>query len=435
MKRKYLLVLASGLLAASCAPSESSSVTGDGTTQESESTSSSSSSSQQAVYLDDSLLDSISGNLLLVGNGTFTHESEYEADLDYTSTLSVSYNEESYYSLERLSNGANYESRVVKRGDYPYTYYVDANNELVYTRVEDASSSYTWDHFANPFKSLTGRDFRETSVKGTFMIPNRTTIKEVSQKITGYGFDFNSLRLVVEDGAISEIQIKGEGKDSYDSTLLLDFTFEISSTTHINDSPAVYERSSLHDYYDAAAKATKESEFTITHTDHHDIYGDTVYKFYFTKDAIYYAYIESGDIVPYGYVKEEAGLSRFTNSASEGLLRQYTSPNLTIADYYPSYDGFNSTILKPVSQTRFESYGSDNASIIGGFVCESADESITAKSAQNVSIELKDGKIKKITYFYSILGGFTEGTVTMDFDYSPVEIPLDFSTMVDAPQE
>ena len=434
MKRKYLLVLASGLLAASCAPSESSSITGDGTTHESESTSSSS-SSQQAVYLDDSLLDSISGNLLLVGNGTFTHESEYEADLDYTSTLSVSYNEESYYSLERLSNGANYESRVVKRGDYPYTYYVDANNELVYTRVEDASSSYTWDHFANPFKSLTGRDFRETSVKGTFMIPNRTTIKEVSQKITGYGFDFNSLRLVVEDGAISEIQIKGEGKDSYDSPLLLDFTFEISSTTHINDSPAVYERSSLHDYYDAAAKATKESEFTITHTDHHDIYGDTVYKFYFTKDAIYYAYIESGDIVPYGYVKEEAGLSRFTNSASEGLLRQYTSPNLTIADYYPSYDGFNSTILKAVSETRFESYDSDNASIIGGFVCESADESITAKSAQNVSIELEDGKIKKITYFYSILGGFTEGTVTMDFDYSPVEIPLDFSTMVDAPEE
>ena len=435
MKRKYLLVLASGLLAASCAPSESSSVTGGGTTHESESTSSSSSSSQQAVYLDDSLLDSISGNLLLVGNGTFTHESEYEADLDYTSTLSVSYNEESYYSLERLSNGANYESRVVKRGDYPYTYYVDANNELVYTRVEDASSSYTWDHFANPFKSLTGRDFRETSVKGTFMIPNRTTIKEVSQKITGYGFDFNSLRLVVEDGTISEIQIKGEGKDSYDSPLLLDFTFEISSTTHINDSPKVYERSSLHDYYDAAAKATKESEFTITHTDHHDIYGDTVYKFYFTKDAIYYAYIESGEIVPYGYVKEEAGLSRFTNSASEGLLRQYTSPNLTIADYYPSYDGFNSTILKAVSETRFESYDSDNASIIGGFVCESSDESITAKSAQNVSIELEDGKIKKITYFYSILGGFTEGTVTMDFDYSPVEIPLDFSTMVDAPQE
>lgn len=435
MKRKYLLVLASGLLAASCAPSESSSITGGGTTQESESTSSSSSSSQQAVYLDDSLLDSISGNLLLVGNGTFTHESEYEADLDYTSTLSVSYNEESYYSLERLSNGANYESRVVKRGDYPYTYYVDANNELVYTRVEDASSSYTWDHFANPFKSLTGRDFRETSVKGTFMIPNRTTIKEVSQKITGYGFDFNSLRLVVEDGAISEIQIKGEGKDSYDSPLLLDFTFEISSTTHVNDSPKVYERSSLHDYYDAAAKATKESEFTITHTDHHDIYGDTVYKFYFTKDAIYYAYNESGDIVPYGYVKEEAGLSRFTNSASEGLLRQYTSPNLTIADYYPSYDGFNSTILKAVSETRFESYDSDNASIIGGFVCESADESITAKSAQNVSIELEDGKIKKITYFYSILGGFTEGTVTMDFDYSPVEIPIDFSTMVDAPEE
>lgn len=434
MKRKYLLVLASGLLAASCAPSESSSVTG-GDTHESESTSSSSSSSQQAVYLDDSLLDSISGNLLLVGNGTFTHESEYEADLDYTSTLSVSYNEESYYSLERLSNGANYESRVVKRGDYPYTYYVDANNELVYTRVEDASSSYTWDHFANPFKSLTGRDFRETSVKGTFMIPNRTTIKEVSQKITGYGFDFNSLRLVVEDGAISEIQIKGEGKDSYGSPLLLDFTFEISSTTHINDSPKVYERSSLHDYYDAAAKATKESEFTITHTDHHDIYGDTVYKFYFTKDAIYYAYIESGDIVPYGYVKEEAGLSRFTNSASEGLLRQYTSPNLTIADYYPSYDGFNSTILKAVSETKFESYDSDNASIIGGFVCESADESITAKSAQNVSIELEDGKIKKITYFYSILGGFTEGTVTMDFDYSPVEIPLDFSAMVDAPEE
>ena len=435
MKRKYLLVLASGLLAASCTPAESSSVESGDTTHESESTSSSSSSSQQTVYLDDALLEPIRGNLMLEGNGTFAHESEYEADLDYTSTLTVSYNDESYYSLERLSNGANYESRIVKRDGYPYTYYVDANNELVYTRVEDASSSYTWDHFANPFKELSGHDFRQTSTEGTFMISNRATINDVSQKITGYGFDFNSFHLVVEDGVVSEIRIKGEGKDSYDSPLVLEFTFEVASTTHVNDSPKVYERSSLHDCYDAAAKATKESEFTITHTDHHDIYGDTVYKFYFTKDAIYYAYIESGDTVPYGYVKEEAGLSRFTNSASEGLLRQYTSPNLTIDDYYPSYDGFNSTILKAVSETRFVSYDSDNASIIGGFVCESADESITAKSAQNVSIELEDGKIKKITYFYSILGGFTEGTVTMDFDYSPVEIPLDFSTMVDAPQE
>ena len=60
---------------------------------------------------------------------------------------------------------------------------------------------------------------------------------------------------------------------------------------------------------------------------------------------------------------------------------------------------------------------------------------ITAKSAQNLRIELEGGRIKKITYFYSILGGFTEGTVTMDFDYSPVEIPLDFSAMVDARQE
>lgn len=435
MKRKYLLVLASGLLAASCAPTESSSFEGGGTTHESESTSSSSSSSQQTVYLDDALLEPIRGNLMLEGNGTFAHESEYEADLDYTSTLTVSYNEESYYSLERLSNGANYESRIVKRDGYPYTYYVDANNELVYTRVEDASSSYTWDHFANPFKELSGHDFRQTSTEGTFMISNRATINDVSQKITGYGFDFNSFHLLVKNGAVSEIKIKGEGKDSYDSPLTLEFTFEVASTTHVNDSPKVYERSSLHDYYDAAAKATKESEFTITHTDHHDIYGDTVYKFYFTKDAIYYAYIESGDIVPYGYVKEEAGLSRFTNSRSEGLLRQYTSPNLTIDDYYPSYDGFNSTILKAVSETVFESYNSDNASIIGGFVCESADESITAKSAQNLRIELEDGRIKKITYFYSILGGFTEGTVTMDFDYSPVEIPLDFSTMVDAPHE
>lgn len=435
MKRKYLLVLASGLLAASCAPSGSSSVTGGGTTHESESTSSSSSSSQQTVYLDDALLEPIRGNLMLEGNGTFAHESEYEADLDYTSTLTVSYNEESYYSLERLSNGANYESRIVKRDGYPYTYYVDANNELVYTRVEDASSSYTWDHFANPFKELSGHDFRQTSTEGTFMISNRATINDVSQKITGYGFDFNSFHLLVKDGAVSEIRIKGEGKDSYDSPLTLEFTFEVASTTHVNDWPKVYERSSLHDYYDAAAKATKESEFTITHTDHHDVYGDTVYKFYFTKDAIYYAYIETGDIVPYGYVKEEAGLSRFTNSRSEGLLRQYTSPNLTIDDYYPSYDGFNSTILKAVSETVFESYSSDNASIIGGFVCESADESITAKSAQNLRIELEGGRIKKITYFYSILGGFTEGTVTMDFDYSPVEIPLDFSAMVDARQE
>lgn len=435
MKRKYLLVLASGLLAASCAPTESSSVEGGDTTHESESTSSSSSSGQQTVYLDDALLEPIRGNLMLEGNGAFAHESEYEADLDYTSTLTVSYNEESYYSLERLSNGANYESRIVKRDGYPYTYYVDADNELVYTRVEDASSSYTWDHFANPFKELSGHDFRQTSTEGTFMISNRATINDVSQKITGYGFDFNSFHLLVKDGAVSEIKIKGEGKDSYDSPVLLEFTFEVASTIHVNDSPKVYERSSLHDYYDAAAKATKESEFTITHTDHHDIYGDTVYKFYFTKDAIYYAYIESSDIVPYGYVKEEAGLSRFTNSRSEGLLRQYTSPNLTIDDYYPSYDGFNSTILKPVSESVFESYNSDNASIIGGFVCESADESITAKSAQNLRIELEGGRIKKITYFYSILGGFTEGTVTMDFDYSPVEIPLDFSTMVDAPQE
>ena len=48
----------------------------------------------------------------------------------------------------------------------------------------------------------------------------------------------------------------------------------------------------------------------------------------------------------------------------------------------------------------------------------------------NFEIELASSRVYPISYFYSILGGFTEGNVTMTFsDFGSTEVDLDFSSL------
>ena len=96
----------------------------------------------------------------------------------------------------------------------------------------------------------------------------------------------------------------------------------------------------------------------------------------------------------------------------------------------PELPRVDSTILKSESETRFVSYDNDNASIVAKYVCENPFELTTAGAAQNLEIELASSRVCPISYFYSILGGFTEGNVTMTFpDFGSTEVELDFSSL------
>lgn len=81
-----------------------------------------------------------------------------------------------------------------------------------------------------------------------------------------------------------------------------------------------------------------------------------------------------------------------------------------VQEFYPNFQGFDSTILKSESETRFVSYDNDNASIVAKYVCENPFELTTAGAAQTLAIELASSRVCSISYFYSLLGGFTEGT-------------------------
>lgn len=423
MKRPFLFAIAA--LLASCGPAAS---TGGSSTPPSES-SSSLESSKHPFELTQEMLSKISGSLLLEGEAQFHYDMEFPVRDDYTSTLKVSFNPESFYSLEQVSTGQSYQSNIVKRGELPYTYYVNAQNEVEYVRVEDAGKQYEWEDFANPFASLPLSAFRQTSDPSTYMVGNLQLIQEAGRTITGYEFDFKGLRVEVEETAISKVLLFGEGVDSYGDPLDFQIDLQVVSTTYVNQAPKPYERQKEHDLLDEAFLNTLTTSFTITHLDHHDEYGDTVYHYYFADDAIYCDIPESGDTLPFGYVELEDGVYSFTNG-KEGLLKGNKTTAATVQEFYPNFQGFDSTILKSESETRFVSYDNDNASIVAKYVCENPFELTTAGAAQTLAIELASSRIYSISYFYSILGGFTEGNVTMTFsDFGSTEVDLDFSSL------
>lgn len=423
MKKKIILLLLPLLV--SCQGGESYS--------ESNSESVSPSLPVQEEKVTQELLDSLSHNLYLQGRATYIHDDSDYQDEDYTGELSVCFNEKSYFSEESLSNGSYYQTKVIQRNGLPYTYYVDKNNELSYVRVEDSFHVYTWEDFINPFTFLTPENFKETSVDNQFMLSNKTLINKASKLITGYSFEFTSFKITLENNELKEISLKCKGQDSYLYPMTFEFTYDVIDLTKENPSPSVYERKAEHDLLDQAFQNTLNTKnFTIEHLDHHDTYGDTIYHYYFTENAIYCDREETQEVTPFGYVLLDDGLYKFTNTKQDGLVREYKIANRTLEDFYPNYLGFNSTIINVVDPNTFESYDNDNASIIGEFVAESNEEYITAKSSQTLDIHLKDSKVDFIHYFYSILGGFTYGDVTMTYkDYGTTEISLDFSNMKD----
>lgn len=375
-------------------------------------------------------LSTLAGDFYLSGNATFTHEDSTYQKEDYTSTLSVNFNEMSYHSNELLSTGSQYSSKIIRRNNLPYTYYVNSKNEIAYTRVEDSGKSYTWDDFINPFTFLTVENFKTTSIPNQYMLSNTKLINRVCRLITGYSFNFTVFKITVEDNVLTKIDMKCEGKDSYLYPMNINFVYDTFAFDKKNPEPQVYERSIYHDSLDLAFENTLKENFTVVHTDHHDKYGDTIYRYYFTKEAIYCDREESGETTPFGYVQLEDGLYKFTNSKKDGLVKEYKISGKTIQDYYPDFKGFNSTIIQAKSETSFASYDNDNASIIARYLVESSEELVTAQASQTLDVTLKDNRLDTVNYFYSILGGFTYGDVTMQYqDYGNTKIDLDFSTM------
>lgn len=382
------------------------------------------------IELTQKMLDNLGNNLYLTGNGHFYYIEEGQ-DENYTSEMYVSFNEDSFVSFEKTSRNVIYSSKVVKREGNPYTYFVNEKNEITYLRAETSAKVLTWDNFKNPFSTLSVDKFAKTSKLNEYMLKSSALVNEYSKIITGYTNSFQSFKVLLSEQGIDKIEIVGKGQDNYFVDIKETFNFEVRDTSTINPQPEVYSRSELHDYLDSAIEETLKSTFIIEHTDHHDQYGDTTYRYYFTSNAIYCDREEIGDTYPFGYVVQDDGVYKFTNSKLEGLVREYKVLG-DLTKYYPDFKGFNSTIIKPISQEEFVSYDSDNASIIGKYIAENSEEKIYSRAANDLKITLKNQKLDKIEYFYSLVGGFAQGRVTMNFvNYGNVEIPLDFSTMKD----
>lgn len=436
MKKYYLLPLIFLLAACDNIVTPSSSSELSSSLENSSSTSSESSLSDiiDENALNDAMLQQIANNLYLEGQGYFDYVNKELQDDNYTSTLQISFNDNSFVSYEKTSLDVVYSSKIVKRNNNPYTYFVNENNELEYVRVENSSRPLTWADFTNPFKTLTADKFSKTSNENEYMLKNASLVNSVSKVITGYPTTFKTFKIKIEDKQIKTIEIVGSGQDAYFVDLNLKFVLEVKDLNKTNEAPSVYTRSSFHDNLDEAFDNTLKTSFTVIHTDHHEEYGDTTYKYYFTDNAIYCDRKEVGDeTYPFGYVVLDDGVYKFSNILGEGL-RKHERVGDDLKAFYPKFKNFNSTIIKPIDENNFENYDSDNASIIGKYIAENSEETMFTKAANSLKISLKDKKLDKIIYYYSILGGFTHGEVTMEFvDYGTTSIPLDFTTMKDAP--
>jgi len=386
--------------------------------------------SSKEIQLTQKMIDNLGNNLYLIGGGHFDYIEEGK-DENYTSEMYVSFNDDSFVSYEKTSRNVIYSSRIVKRDGNPYTYFVNEKNEITYLRAETSSKVLTWNSFKNPFSTLSIDNFAKTSKLNEYMLKSSALVNEYSRVITGYSNPFQSFKVLLSEKGIQKIEIVGIGQDNYFVDIKETFNFDVRDTSTINPKPEVYSRSELHDYLDSAIDETLKSTFVIEHTDYHNQYGDTKYCYYFTSNAIYCDREEIGDTYPFGYVVQDDGVYKFTNSKAEGLVREYKVLG-TLKEYYPNFKGFNSTIIKPISQEEFVSYDSDNASIIGKFIAENSEEKIYSRAANDLKITLKNKKLDKIEYFYSLVGGFTQGYVTMKFiNYDNEDIPLDFSKMKD----
>ena len=421
MKIKYLIL--SILFLSACQNNQTSNSVLDSTF---------SNTSNSNIELTNAMIQELQNNLYLEGHGSFEYVSLDYQDDNYTSDIQVCFNDDSFISNEKTSNNVIYSSKIIKRNNQPYTYFINENNEISYLRAENASKQASWDDFSNPFKKLTVDNFVKTNNDNEYMIKNSKTTNDVAKVISGYPITFKTFKILLDDSKIKQIIISGQGQDSYFVDLNMNFVFEIKDLNKINSKPETYTRTPMHDKLDEAFDNTLNCTFTIIHKDHHEIYGDTIYRYYFTESAIYCDRPEIGDeTYPFGYVALADGVYKFSNTKAEGLVKEYKVGE-SIFDFYPKFKNFNSAIVKPIDENNFVNYDSDNASIIGKYIAENSEETIFSKAANELSIQLSEQKISQITYYYSLLGGFTTGEVTMDFvNYNKTTIPLNFKAMKD----